>query len=411
MNKQYRPLLALLALAVALLACAVPPITGAPTISPDTVSTVVALTFQALTPPSEGGETPEPEPEPVAGLLPHSLYYLGTDNAGLTQVFRIERDATTRNQVTTETVNVLDYGVSPVDGSVAYVIENQLLLVNSDGSDRRLLVEGETIDVNNPFVNRISSPVFSPNGQTLAYSYRGLNLYALSTGVNNLVLENDTEDMSGGIVFPNELYVPEKYSSDGSKLLITLAYYEGASAAIYYPDSKALVRLSGAEGAFICCGDANWTDDSTTLYSANPSMGMFSSGMWRVDAATGAVTTLLPGEAGDGTFNIPDEPILAPDGQLYFFYAKVAAPEGFVTRPPVQLVSSAPDGVTNRTVVRDTTFDMMNESLWAPDATFVIVASAPVPDVYQGGRAEIVYLDGRPNVELATFAQQMEWGP
>jgi Tol biopolymer transport system component len=409
MNKQFRPLLAFLALAVALLACAVPPVSGAPTISPDAVSTVVALTFQALTPPSEGGETLEPEP--AAGLLPHSLYYLGTDNAGLTQVFRIERDGTTRNQVTDETVNVLDYGASPVDGSVAYVIENQLLLVNADGSDRRLLVEGEAIDVNNPFVNRISSPVFSPNGQTLAYSYRGLNLYALATGVNNLVLENYTEEMSGGIVFPNELYIPEKYSPDGSRLLITLAYYEGASAAIYYPDSKALVRLSGAEGAFICCGDANWTDDSTTLYSANPSMGMFSSGMWRVDAATGAVTTLLPGEAGDGTYNLPDEPFLAPDGRLYYFYANVPGGDVFVSRPPFQPVSSEPDGLTGRTVLREDTFDYLNEALWAPDASFVIVASAPVPDVYQGGRAEIVYLDGRLNVVLATFAQQMEWGP
>ena len=409
MNKHFRPLLAFLALTVAVLACAVPPISGTPTISSDTVSTVVALTFQALTPPSEGGETLAPEP--AAGLLPHSLYYLGTDNAGLTQVFRIERDGTTRNQVTTETVNVLDYGTSPWDGRVAYVIENQLLLVNADGSDRRVLVEGESIDVNNPFVNRISSPVFSPNGQTLAYSYRGLNLYALSASVNNLVLENDTEEMSGGIVFPNELYIPEKYSPDGSRLLITLAYYEGASAAIYYPDSKALVRLSGAEGAFICCGDANWTDDSTTLYSANPSMGMFSSGMWRVDAATGVVAALIPGEAGDGTYNLPDEPYLAPDGRLYYLYANVPGGDIFVSRPPFQIVSSEPDGVTGRTVLREDTFDYINEALWAPDASFAIIASAPVPDVYQGGRAEIVYLDGRPNVELAAFAQQMEWGP
>jgi Tol biopolymer transport system component len=408
MNKQSHPLLAFLMLAAAMLACVLPSIGGSPTTSPDAVSTVVALTFQALT-PSSSGETPEPEP--AAGLLPHSLYYLGADSAGLTQVFRIERDGTTRNQVTSETANVLDYGVSPVDGSVAYVIENQLLLVNGDGSDRRVLFEGEAVDENNPFVNRISSPVFSPSGQTLAYSYRGLNLYALATGVNNLVIENDTEDMSGGIVFPNELYIPEKYSPDGSKLLITLAYYEGASAAIYYPDSKALVRLKDAEGAFICCGDANWTQDSSTLYSANPSMGMFSSGLWRVDAATGAVTTLIPGEAGDGTYNLPDEPFLAPDGRLYYFYANVPGGDVFVSRPPFQPVSSEPDGVTGRTVLHEDTLDYMNEALWAPDATFVIVASAPVPEVYQGGRAEIVYLDGRPNVELSPFSQQMEWGP
>lgn len=407
MHKQFRPLMAFLVLAIALMACALPFGSGAPTASPDAVSTVVALTLQALTPTSDGAGAPEP----AAGLLPHSLYYLGTDGAGLTQVFRIERDGTTRSQVTFETVNVLTFGVSPVDGSVAYVIENQLLIVNADGSGRRVLVEGEAIDVNNPFVNRISNPVFSPNGQTLAYSHRGLNLYALSTGVNDLVIENQIDDIGSGLLFPKELYVPEKYSPDGSKLLITLAYYEGASAAIYYPESRSLVRLNGAEGTFICCGDQSWTEDGSAFYSANPSMGMFSSGMWRVDAASGTVTTLLPGEAGEGMYNIPDEPYLAQDGRLYYFYAQVAAPDGFVNRPPLQIVSSESDGVTGRTLIREDTFEMMNEAIWFPDAIAVIVAIAPNPDVYIGGQAEIVYLDGRPNVDLTTFAQEMEWGP
>jgi hypothetical protein len=404
MNKQIRPFVAFLILAIAMMACALP---GSPTPSPDAVSTVVALTLQALTPTSDPGASPEP----AAGLLPHSLYYLGTDRAGLTQVFRLERDGTTMSQVTSEPVNVLTFGVSPVDGSLAYVIENQLLLVNGDGSDRRVLVEGEALDVNNPFVNRISNPVFSPNGETLAYSHKGLNFYSLSTGVSNLVLENQIDEISEGLLFPKELYIPEKYSPEGSKLLITLAYYEGASAAIYYPESTSLVRLSGAEGAMICCGDQSWTPDNSAFYSANPSMGMFSSGMWRVDAASGAVTTLLPGEAGEGLYNIPDEPFLALDGQLYYFYAEVAAPDGFVVRPPLQIVRSQPDGVTGRTVIREETFEMLNEAIWFPDASAVIVAIAPNQDVYQGGQAEIVYLDGRPNVPLATFAQEMEWGP
>ena len=404
MNRLFRPLLAFLILAMAMMACALP---GAPTASPDAVATVVALTLQALTPTVDPGS----EPEPVAGLLPHSLYYLGTDSAGLTQVFRLERDGTTRNQVTSETVNVLGFGVSPVDGSLAYVIENQLLLVNADGSDRRRLVEGEAIDVNNPFVDRISNPVFSPDGETLAYSHKGLNFYSLSTGVSSLVLENQIDEINSDLLFPKELYVPEKYSPDGSRLLITLAYYEGASAAVYYPENRSLVRLSGAEGAFICCGDQAWTPDSSAFYSANPSMGMFSSGMWRVDAATGAVTTLLTGEAGEGQYNIPDEPCFAQDGLLYYFYAQVAAPDGFVVRPPLQIVRSQPDGVTDRTVIREDTFEMLNEALWFPDASAVVVAIAPNPDVYMGGQAEIVYLDGRPNQGLTIFAQEMEWGP
>ena len=35
--------------------------------------------------------------------LPHTLYYLAADSAGLTQVFRIEKDGVTRRQVTSET--------------------------------------------------------------------------------------------------------------------------------------------------------------------------------------------------------------------------------------------------------------------------------------------------------------------
>ena len=110
-------------------------------------------------------------------------------------------------------------------------------------------------------------------------------------------------------------------------------------------------------------------------------------------------------------YNIPDEPYLAPDSQLYYFFAQVAATDGFASRAPLKIVRSAPDGATGRTTVNDDDFKLMNEALWAPDASLVIVAYAPIEEVYQGGQAEIVYLDGRSSVVLTTFAQQMKWGP
>ena len=405
MRKELYPLIGLLVLAIVGMACALS-FGGVPSASPEEVATVVALTMQALTPVSEGG----PTPEPVAGLLPGSLYYLGTDSVGLTQVFRIDRDGRTQHQITSETANVGNYDVSPVDGSVAYVLNNQLLLINADGSGRRVLVDAGPLDENAAFLNNISNPIFSPNGETLAYGHQGLNFYALSTAVSNRVIEDQIDNVSG-IPFPKELYSPDQYSPDGSKLLLSLGYYEGASAAVYYPDSKSLVRLRGGEGALICCSNEEWTADSSTFYAANPSFGMFLSGMWRVDAATGAVTSLFPGEAGGGMYNIPDEPLLAPDGQLYYFFAQVAAPDGFVARAPLKIVRSAPDGVTGRSTVLEQDFKLMNEALWAPDASIVIVAIAPTEEVYQGGQAEIVYLDGRPSVVLTPFAQQMKWGP
>lgn len=78
---------------------------------------------------------------------------------------------------------------------------------------------------------------------------------------------------------------------------------------------------------------------------------------------------------------------------------------------PLQLVRSAPDGVTDRTVLHPETFERMTETLWSPDASFVVVAFAPSREPSEGGQSEIVYIDGRPNVVLAPSAKQMKWGP
>jgi hypothetical protein len=420
MSKTFRPLIAFLTLSIVILACALPipslPPAGAPTqsngtatppFSPDQIGTVVAMTLTAVAP----GTGTTPGTDGSAGILPHTFYYLGTDSAGLTQVFRIERDGTTQHQITSEPVNVNDYDVSGVDGSVAYVANNQLLWINADGSNRRVIVDGGAVDPNNPFISNMSSPVFSPDGQTLAYGYKGLQLYAVSTGQSELVIENQIDDAGGGLFVPRELYSPERYSPDGTKLLITLSYYEGASSAIYYPATNALVRLEGGEGALICCDDTEWSSDGSSIYSASPTMGMFSSGLWKVDPATGEVTTLIQGDAGGGNYNVADEAYLAPDGQLYFFFATVASPDGIITRSQLQPVRSAPDGVTGRTALSTEDFQLLNEALWAPDASFVVAAFAPTREVYQGGQAEMIYFDGRPRIVLTPFAQQMKWGP
>ena len=422
MRKHVRPFIAFLILTIVTLACDLPipsvpapqsGVTPTPPFSPEQVGTVVAMTLTALAPEGVAPTATGPVVETPGGttLLPRSFYYLTPDSTGLLQVFRIERDGVTQRQVTSEPVTVNDYDVSPVDGSVAYVANNQMLLVNADGSNRRLLVDGGPVDPNNPFISTISSPVFSLDARTLAFSYQGLRLYTFATNDSDLILENQIDDVGGGLYVPRELYAPERYSPDGTKLLITLGYYEGASSAIYDPETNAMVRLQGGEGALICCDGTEWSSDSASIYAANPSMGMFSSGLWRVNAENGEVTTLLPGDAGGGNYNVADEAYLAPDGQLYFLFATVPAPEGIITRSPLQVVRSAPDAVTERTVLSTEDLQLLNEALWAPDASFLIVVIAPSQEIYQGGQAKLIYFDGRPSAVLAPSAQQMKWGP
>ena len=138
-------------------------------------------------------------------------------------------------------------------------------------------------------------------------------------------------------------------------------------------------------------------------------MGMYGAGLWEADPVTGEVTTLVAGDWP--TINYANKPYLAPDGQLYYFFATSDNGNVNVDGIPLQIVRSGPDGVTGRTVIREGTFEMLHESLWFPDASSIIVVSAPAQDTYQGGQAEIVYLDGRPNEVLVPFAQQMKWGP
>jgi hypothetical protein len=407
MLKKFHPLFMIPALLIVALACANPlPVVPA---QPN-VETVVAATFQALTAAAPALATATLAPEP-ASLLPYSLYFLNNDNAGLVQIYRLDREGEAVSQVTFEPARVDDYDVSLVDGSVVYVSNNQMFMVDASGANRRKLLEGGMIDENNPFLTRLSNPVLSPDGQTIAYGYKGLNFYSTATGQSNRVLE-DQINVSEGYSFPGELYWPEKYIADGSKLIITLGYMEGASAAIYYPNGNALVRLNGGEGAMICCGNTQLTADGSAFYSASASIGMFNSGLWRVDSSTGAVTTIINGDAGNGTFNFASAPHPAPDGQLYYFYANQPGLDEFGSSPPLQLVRSALDGVTGRTVLRPETYTNINEALWAPDASFVIIAEPPIQDVYYGGIPVLVYTDAQKGtIPLAEFAMDMKWGP
>jgi hypothetical protein len=413
MKNWFRVLLAIIPLGFASLACGLPggrdqPSATEDASAPDYVATVVASTMQALTPETSDSPTGTP-----AGLLPNPLYFLNNDDAGIAQVFRLETDGETLTQITFEPAAVSAYDVSWVDGSVAYVSNNQLLLIQADGSGRRVLLDGGTVDENNPYLTKIGNPVFSPDGKTIAYGHKGLNFHAVATGISNLLIEDQWNDAGGGFLIPRELYWPEIFSPDGNKLLITLGYYEGASTAIYHPDADALVRLSGGEGSIICCGDYHLSDDASTLYAASPHMGMFNAGLWRVNIATGSTTALFSATFDSNPAEVADNPFLAPDGQLYFFYASVPNTEGFIDRAPLQLVRSAADGVTNRTVLRPETFGNMWEALWAPDASFVIVTLSNIQTDFgfQGREAQLVYTEGGPVIPLLPFAEKMKWGP
>lgn len=356
---------------------------------------------------------------PATGeLLPHTLYYFSRDGASLNQVFRLGRDGKTIIQITFEPVDVTDYDISLADGSLAYVADNRLLLVNADGQDRRVLADGGPRE--NSFW--VSRPVFSSDGKTLAYGHMGVHLYDIATGASQHALEEQysTVTLPNGLPLPLETYEPERYSPDGTRLLIRVGHPTDSpsTAAIYSPASDTLVHLSGGGEGLTCCnfhGGPEWSPDSTAFYSvASIYDSTYRFGvLWRVDRATGAVTTLLPGRDGDGPFNLPSEPYLAPDGRLYFFFGSYDVDSGYLNAPAVSMVRAASDGVTDRTVLRDENFVLMTEALWAPDASSVVVSMAPSRTWnLDGGVLEFYDAQGlRGPVWLAPLGHELKWGP
>jgi Tol biopolymer transport system component len=392
-------------------ACASPIRGGESDPSFDHVETLVAMTFQALAPETAAKSTPVPESSP--NLLPNSLYFLGNDDQAISQIFRMERDGRTKTQLTFEPGNVWDYDISRANGSIAYEANNQLILINADGSNPHVLAEASPNADGRVFYR----PVFSPDGQTLAFAHQGLNLYSVPTGVSSLVIANQMNDIGDGTMLPIETYTPESYSPDGTKLLLALGHWEVApSHAVYYPGTNTLIRHTEVTDYIVCCsfhGGPVWSADGSSFYGvASVHDTAYKSGeLWKVEAASGAITRMLKAE--NGNMYLPEKPYLAPDGQLYFFLGTYNNESGLFDAPVLEMVRSAPDGVTNRTVLRDENFVLLNEALWAPDASFAIIATAPSRDWNQGGGVLALYYtdEQKGTVPLTPFGRQMKWGP
>lgn len=409
MNKRKNLLAALLTLILLALACANP--LEAPTSQePANVETIVAATLAALT-ASPGNETlpstPQPGDDP-SSLLPRPLLYLANDAAQISQVYRLGRDGKSITQLTFEGTNVDDFDVSPVDGSIVFLSNNQLFTINADGSNRSLIVDGGAQDPNNPIITEVTKPLWSPNGQTIAFGQRGINFYSITSGQSNLTLPAQIDSNGFGL-----MYWPVSYAPDGNKLLITIAPIasDGFSNAIYYPDGNAVVDLVMPPDARNICCSINWTPDGSAFYAGVSFLSPFTTpGLWRVNTANGQVDTLLSSDEIAETFNLAAAPFPAPDGQLYFIHGSQTGLSDYAVTTTLQMVRSATDGTTGRAILRPESFNSANEFLWAPDASFVLAAIPPTSGIFEGGAMNLYYTDGQPAISLVPFVRYMKWG-
>jgi Tol biopolymer transport system component len=113
--------LAGLLIAAAMLACSLP--AGDSTAEPTSLPSDSTLPTNTPSAPTE--ESPTEAPPEAPSVLPAALYYLNKDSGGRMQIFRLDPDGVTVRQLTSEPVEIRMYDVSPVDGRLAYIVNNQ----------------------------------------------------------------------------------------------------------------------------------------------------------------------------------------------------------------------------------------------------------------------------------------------
>ncbi len=378
---------------------------GTTVIDQDEVATIVAATLQAELAKSADtqGET-EPDLPQEPRLLPHSLYYLSSEN-NAHQLWRIEADGATTQMLSPPGVDMSDYDVSSVDGSVAYVSENSLNLITSEGGETRLLVDASSADSNAEdyyYRQVISSPRFSPDGNTLAYALNGIWLLDLDSGDKVHLLENELEELESGAIFPGELYFPESWSPNGDNLLIAVSYLEAGTLAFMDPSSGELTEILAS--GIVCC-QTRWAPDNRSVLVASPYIGLIEPGLWRYDANTGAEIVLIEGSESDSVFNFVGWPLQLDNGDLFYFYSSTAGiPEGDI---PLLMMRSVADGTSDRQQVRSDSL-IIREALWADDGSLALIVQSQ-----QGSSGSLILakIDGSPLLILANDAQQLRWGP
>lgn len=334
-------------------------------------------------------ETPaETEVIALEGLLPAPIIYLGVEDQpepvapGKQNLWRLEVDGVTAMQITDEAMPVTGFSVSPVDGSIVYTTfsENDLYRIYPDGSGRMLLVDGPSLEgppSGGPAV-QLSNPVWSPDGEHIAYGGDGIHFILSSGGESRLILANEPQNVE-----PKEwvnFYYPISWSPEGTQILVGDAI--GGGLLILNVADGAVTIVHNPSGEFYCCSPT-WSLNGRSIYFGgmifDPSIYQ-APGLWRIDTNSGNAEVLLPGYENPSVAQDSGMPLnliqsvqQLDDGNLYALAASGSYEEmwldeaGNVIGPRLVMTRMNPDG--SEPIALRSDADQYGDALWASDAS------------------------------------------
>jgi hypothetical protein len=299
--------------------------------------------------PTPAGETFQPTAEsaeevPAATTtLPAPLYFLALgEESPIMQVWRMERDGESTIQLTNEEGSISEFDVSPVDGSIVYVGGRQLVLADASGARQTVLYETPLEqDIHGM---TISNPLWTPDGQAILFSHKGIQRVGVGGGEAEMLIADDPWPAEGE-PFPAtgvRSFRPHSWSPDGSTLLIWVFYApEGAAFALMDPATGAFQEFQTSDGetAYLCC-NATWSPSGETLLFASDVFVHAVPGLARADTRTGVVERLITGDMSNDDFamTLIHSAKLSDDNAIYGWRRQMTTEEDFATLMDLPLV-------------------------------------------------------------------------
>ncbi len=169
-------------------------------------------------------------------------YFQAADANGVQQVYQLLLDGQSQpRQITTASRDVVSFGLSYDGLALAYLSNGQLWLQP---------IHTESAEALTPVNNTIFfTPIFSPDGQYIAYASQGIWLYDLGARTTRQILSDIPLAADGSNMAAYRLYRPDRFvmGTDGSAshLILRVGIWEWETPGVYNLATGAYQELAG----------------------------------------------------------------------------------------------------------------------------------------------------------------------